>query len=183
MNNDKLYCQGEDVKDFEISLTEESISNYRQQPVTQEVIEEILQDAMESSSRDSSKLWQFVVITDVDVLCRVAEINPDAAMVSQSLIAVLVCGDRSLETVPGGWVGECSTVAHNLLPAAHHKGLAAVLVGIHPEEDRKEKIRNLFGLPEHIMPHTLLMLGYPAHKVSVGEKLKSGRIHYNSWER
>lgn len=169
------------MEDFEISLTDESIGKYRQKPVTREKIEESLEDAMAVSARDGSQSWQFVVITDVDLLSRVAEINPDAAMVSQSLIAVLVCGDLNLEDVPGSWAAACSTLAHNLLPAAHQQGLAAVMIGIHPETERMDRFRGLFDLPAQIMPHTLVMLGYPAHKIFLDERPRKDCFHYNGW--
>jgi hypothetical protein len=70
-----------------------------------------------------------VVIEDRQLLRAVPKINSYAAMAAEAPVAILVCGDSSLETVLGYWVIDCSAAVQNLLLAAHALGLGAVWTG------------------------------------------------------
>ena len=103
-----------------------------------------------------------MVIEDRKLLGEVPKINSYAAMAAEAPVAILVCGDSSLETVPGYWVIDCSAAVQNLLLAAHALGLGAVWTGVYPQQERVEGFRRLLGLPKTVTPHSLVPLGYPS---------------------
>jgi len=59
--------------------------------------------------------------------------------------------------------------------------LGAVWLGLHPREERKQAIRELFELPKHIQPLSLISVGYPDEVKELPERFKPERIHYNAW--
>lgn len=69
----------------------------------------------------------------------------------------------------------------NILLAAHGIGLGAVWLGLHPREERKNDIRELFQLPNHIHPLSLISVGIPDQKIEPPDRFKEERIHYNEW--
>ena len=79
------------------------------------------------------------------------------------------------------WVIDCSAATENILLAAHGIGLGAVWLGLHPREERKQAIRDLFKLPENIQPLSLISIGYPDEVKETPERFKPERIHYNKW--
>ena len=161
--------------------TRRSIRKYQDKPIPAELIRELLAAAMSAPSAGNQQPWHFVVVTDREILGRIPGINPYAAMAKNAVVAVLVCADLSLEKFPGNWVLDCAAAVQNLLLAAHAKGLGAVWTGIYPEKDRMEGFSSLFNLPENILPHTLIPLGYPAQKLPQEDRFKEDRIHYDCW--
>jgi nitroreductase len=161
--------------------TRRSIRKYRDKPVPAELIRELLAAAMSAPSAANEQPWHFVVVTDREILDRIPSINPYAAMAKNAVVAVLVCADLKLEKFPGNWVLDCAAAVQNLLLAAHAKGLGAVWTGIYPDNDRMAGFAHLFKLPENILPHTLVPLGYPAQKLPREDRYKEDRIHYGCW--
>ena len=102
-------------------------------------------------------------------------------MARQARLAILVCGDLSLEKFPGFWVQDCSAATQNMLLAAHAKGLGAVWTGIFPLEDRVEGFRALCGLPEKVIPLALVVLGYPAQSLKPENRFLEERLRKNQW--
>jgi nitroreductase len=96
-------------------------------------------------------------------------------------LAILVCGDTTLEKVPGYWVQDCSAATQNLLLAAHACGLGAVWTGIYPMKDRVEGFRKTFGLPEHIIPLALVPVGYPDQEPGQQDRFDRKKIYYNTY--
>jgi nitroreductase len=167
---------------MEAIRTRRSIRKFTDRPVERELVMELIEAAMYAPSAGNEQPWQFLVINDRALLDEVPHINPNAAMAREASVAILVCGDLTLEKFQGFWVQDCSAAAQNLLLAAHAKGLGAVWTGIYPMEDRVEKMRNLLGLPGHITPLALIPLGYPNKEATAESRFKKDRIRFNKWE-
>ena len=109
---------------------------YLDKPIPPDVFQQVLSAAMYAPSACNQQPWQFVVLVDRKLLREVPKINSYAAMAADAPVAILVCGDSSLETVPGYWVIDCSAAVQNLLLAAHALGLGAVWTGVYPQQER-----------------------------------------------
>ena len=81
--------------------TRRSIRKFLDKPVPTDLIQQVLRSAMYAPSACNQQPWQFVVIDDRALLRAVPKINSYAAMAAEAPVAILVCGDSSLETVPG----------------------------------------------------------------------------------
>ena len=158
-----------------------SIRKYLDKPVPPDVLQQVLSAAMYAPSACNQQPWQFVVLDDRKLLREVPKINSYAAMAAEAPVAILVCGDSSLETVPGYWVIDCSAAVQNLLLAAHALGLGAVWTGVYPQQERVEGFRRLLGLPKTVTPHSLIPLGYPAEQPPQEERYRAERVHHNGW--
>ena len=161
--------------------TRRSIRKYGDQPVPDELVQKILAAAMSAPSACNQQPWQFVVITDRATLEQVPKVNPHAAMAKDAPLAILVCGDTSLEQVPGYWVVDCAAAVQNLLLAAHALGLGAVWTGVYPRRDRMDGFRRLLNLPDGVIPHTLIPLGYPAETHPREDRYRPERVHRDGW--
>ena len=91
--------------------------------VPKEILLQVLEAAMYAPSAGNEQPWQFVVLDQREMLDEAARINPNAAMAQKAPLAVMVCGDLSLEKHQGNWALECSASTQNLLLAAHALGL------------------------------------------------------------
>lgn len=166
---------------FEALYTRRSIRKYTEDSVSEEAVRELLSAAMSAPSAGNAQPWQFVVITDRDLLAKLSQVHPYAGMVKQAPVSILVCGDLRQEKFSGYWVVDCAAAVQNLLLAVHGLGLGAVWTGVYPQQERLDAVRSIMGLPEHIVPHSLIPLGHPAESSKKVDRFKEERVHYNGW--
>lgn len=161
--------------------TRRSIRKYDDKPVPDDAIRALLAAAMSAPSACNLQPWQFVVVTERRLLEAIPSINPYAAMAKEAPLGILVCGDTSLEQYPGYWVIDCAAASQNLLLAAHALGLGAVWTGAYPRPERMDGYRRLLQLPANVMPHALIVVGYPAESPPPQDRYREDRVHHNGW--
>ena len=166
---------------IEAIRTRRSIRRYTGEPVSDDVLAEILKAAMSAPSAGNQQPWQFVVVADRALRDAIAQFHPYAQMVPEAPVAIVVCGDLRLESYKGYWVQDCSAATQNILLAAHAQGLGAVWVGIYPVEDRVRRLQQLLALPAQVVPLALVPLGLPAERVPPANRFDPARVHRNRW--
>lgn len=166
---------------MEAILSRRSIRKYTEQPVSGEIVKELLEAAMSAPSAGNQQPWHFVVIRDRQILNQITGVHPHSLMLKEAPAAVLVCGDLILERHKGYWVQDCSAATENMLIAAQAKGLGAVWLGVYPREDRVAGIRKIIGLPDHVVPFAIVSIGYPGEHKPPSNRFDPGRIHYDRW--
>jgi len=166
---------------MEAIRTRRSTRAFTQEKVPDEQVKQIIEAGMYAPSAGNQQPWQFITITDKNILKKVPGTHPYATMVPQVSVAILVCGDTSLEKFKGYWVQDCAAATQNMLLAAHALGLGAVWTGVYPRQERVEGFRKLCKLPSHVVPLALLPIGYPAQKSGTAQRFKEDRIHNNTW--
>jgi len=162
-------------------LERRSIRSYGPEPVEKSKIDILLKSAMYAPSARNEQPWHFIVIDDRDLLERLEAAHPYASMLPGASHAILVCGDQELELSMNYWPVDCSNATQNLLLAAHAIGLGAVWLGVYPRQERQDAIRDIFKLPGHVHPFSLVSIGYPAEKKDIPERFREDRIRWNQW--
>ncbi len=158
-----------------------SIRLYTTKHVSREMVNEILKAAMSAPSAGNERPWHFIVLTDRAILDAIPKFHPYSAMLKHAEVAILVCGDVGLEKHKGYWTLDCAAATENMLLAAHAKGLGAVWCGVYPTEDRIVNLIRLLNLPEHIVPFSLIPLGFPAEEKQTPDRFDGSRVHENGW--
>ena len=162
-------------------FTRRSIRKYTDRAVPDDLVSQLLKAAMAAPSAGNEQAWQFIVIRDRALLDAIPKFHPYSAMLKYASMAVLVCGDLTLEKYKGYWVQDCSAAAQNLLLAATAQGLGAVWTGVYPMEDRVAGMRKLLNLPEHVIPLSLLPIGYPAEQPAQTDRFNTERVYKDRW--
>jgi nitroreductase len=176
-----MVKEGHPMEVLEAIYQRRSIRKYTHQPVPEEMVREILGAAMMAPSAGNAQPWQFIVITAREILVRVKDFNPHAAMAAGAPLAILICGDLDREKFPGYWVQDCAAATQNLLLAARARGLGTVWTGIYPMEDRVANFSRHFKLPARVIPMALVVVGWPAQNINGENRFKAERIHYETW--
>jgi len=158
-----------------------SIRKYSERPVEKSEINLLLKSAMYAPSARNQQPWHFIVIDNRSLLDRIMKVPPYASMLSAASAAILVCGDDQLELSKGYWSVDCAAATQNLLLAAHAMGLGAVWLGVYPRKERQDDIREIFDLPDHVHPFSLISIGNPGEEKGVPERFKEERIRWNKW--
>ncbi len=166
---------------MEAILTRRSIRKYLALPVTEEQVSDLLNAAMSAPSSSNGQPWHFVVIDDRRMLDEIPKFHPYSAMLKEAPLAVVVCGDTTLERSKGVWVQDCSAATENILLAARAIGLGSVWLGVFPIDERVAGVRKLLGLPDNIVPLNIIAIGQPGETKPPANRFNPERVHKNRW--
>ena len=156
-----------------------SIRKYTAEPVDKKAVKTLLEAAMAAPSSSNRQPWHFVVITDRDLLDRLARAHPYGKMLFDASLCIAVCGDTKISD--RSWVQDCSAATENLLLAAVALGLGAVWLGVYPRESRINPIRKILGIPQNVIPLNLISIGHPAETKEPRTQYDEQRVHHEQW--
>lgn len=166
---------------LETIYTRRSIRKYSSEIIPQETVEELLHAAMHAPTARNIQPWHFVIIDERALLDELADVHPYAKMLKEATLAILVCGDKKLQDMDAYIVQDCSAATQNILLAAHANGLGAVWLGMYPREKRMQDVGKVLHIPDHILPVSLISIGYPAETRPAPERYKAERVHLNGF--
>ena len=163
-------------------MNRRSVRQYRKGAIPEADIELMLKAAMRAPSAGNEQPWEFLVIKDQDKRAAILNWHGHAQMLLDASHAIIVCGDLQKNRFPWDfWVQDCSAATQNLLIKAVDLGIGAVWLGVYPDPGRVKACQEQFGLPENIIPFSVISLGYPAEEPQPIDTYKPERIHYETW--
>ncbi|MCD7818221.1 MAG: nitroreductase family protein [Lachnospiraceae bacterium] len=166
-------------------LTRKSVRKFTDREISMEDIHTILTAGMSGPSCVNARQWSFLVVTDKEKLNQMADANGKPAdPLRNAAMGILVCGDlkRSFPPAPDYWVIDASIAAQNMILAAHDLGIGSVWLGTWPQMERVKKQAELFELPDHIVPHSVVAFGYPENEEETERNLyEEDRVHFDRW--
>jgi nitroreductase len=167
---------------LECLLTRRSIRKYlSDKPVPDSIIEILIEAGMYAPTARNLRGWHFVVINKPDLLSRLSEVHPYGKMLVHAALGILVCGDLTIEKEEAYNAINCAAATQNILLAAHALGLGAVWLGVYPRADRMAGIKAVLQLPDHVLPISLISIGYPDEHKDFPIRKEKEKIHFNGW--
>jgi nitroreductase len=148
---------------MEAIKTRRSIRRYKENPVPETLIKEVLNASRLSPSADNAQPWKFVVVRDEQTKLKLAAACNGQKFIAQAPVVVVACGipDEAFPTV-GGYMSshviDASIAVDHLTLAAHAAGLGTCWIASFKED----KVRDTLGIPEDVRVVALTPLGYPA---------------------
>ena len=156
---------------LEAIKTRRSIRKYKDTPVDDKTLGQVLEAAQWAPSWANTQCWRFIIIRDTDTKTQLAETlsqnNPATNAVINAPLVIVACAQ---EKRSGHYHGEPSTdkgdswlmfdtglAMQNLVLAAHALGLGTVHVGFF---DAK-KVESILSVPEGYCVVEMAPLGYP----------------------
>jgi len=140
---------------------------------------------MNAPSAGNEQPWEFLVITNRNKLKRVPEFHPYSKMLSEAALAILVIADPARAKYEGElrklWIQDCSAATQNILLSAHSLGLGAVWLGVYPDPSRVDGMRELFNIPEEMIPFSIISIGYPIEPKPAANRYDETRVHREIW--
>ncbi len=172
------------VEIIDLLRARRSIRAYEDRPVEHELLQQLLVAAMAAPSACNSQPWEFVVVTQPEILDRLrskllfARYNAPAA--------IAVCGNPSIAHNSVSrkfyWVQDCSAATQNILVAAAGLGLGAVWIGVYPLPSVIKPVREILALPEEVTPLALVYVGYPAETKPPSDRYEERRVYWEQYE-
>lgn len=159
-----------------------SVRNYTTQPVSDELITDLLKAAMAAPSAGNEQPWEFIVVRSRELLLSITQVHAYSQMLKESQAAIIVCADLKRKKYPlDYWVQDCAAATQNILLAAADLGLGTCWLGVYPDTERVEGFRRIFAVPEHIVPFSAIAVGYPANPQKAVDRFDQQHVHLEKW--
>lgn len=164
-------------------MTRTSVRRFTAEPISKDTVELLLRAGMAAPTAVNKQPWEFVVVTERDVLDSLMNVHPYSNL-ETATAAIVVCGNMQ-KTLEGAardyWVQDCSAATENILLAAHACGLGAVWCGVYPDADRLPAVKRVLNLPGYIIPLNIITMGHPAADAEPKDKWNPENIHFQRW--
>lgn len=162
-----------------------SIRKFEAKDVEPEKIDQLIQSALLAPSSHSIYPWEFIIVTDPDLLDKLARAKTaGSAFLKDAPLCFVVCGDSARSDA---WIEDCSIAATFLLLAARSLGLGACWIQIrnrmHDDSTTAQAyVSELLNLPEHLDVASFIAVGYPAEtkRARTRDDVRYEKVYVNS---
>ncbi len=149
--------------------------------VDRETFQKILHAGMAAPTGVNRCPWQFVLVTNRDLLRQLAAELPYCHMAKDAAGAIVVCGDKS-KFLTGDdselWVQDLSAASENILLATHALGLGAVWTAVYPHSDRMATVSRVLTIPDDFVPFNVIPVGYVSKHHAPFDKWNPSAVIY-----
>jgi nitroreductase len=168
---------------LDIIFSRRSIRQFTLEPVDRETLILLLKAAMAAPTACNSQPWEFIAVTEPEILDLIrskflfARYNAPAAIV--------VCGNADIAHSTEGrksWVQDCSAATENILIAATGMGLGAVWIGVYPYPSKIKPVVDSLGIPENVTPLSMVLVGHPAEKKEPRTQYDEHKVYWQCYE-
>ncbi len=132
---------------MEVVKKRRSIRRYRQDPVPEKLIEQVLEAARLAPSGGNRQPWHFVVVRDAETKRRLGL----ASWAAEAPVVIVVCTERDTPT-------DAAIAFEHILLAATDLGFGTCWMGLWGQDD---KVRRTLGIPDGVRILGATPLGYP----------------------
>jgi nitroreductase len=160
-----------------------SIRFYQLREVEKEKLLTLLQAAMAAPNACNNQPWEFIVVTEPDILKQLQ--NGLHAGNYNAPAAIVVCGNEKISNNSASrfyWVQDCAAATENILIAATGLGLGAVWIGVYPLPSVIKPVSRIMNLPEDVIPLCVVYIGYPAEDKPARTQYDERRVYWQQYE-
>lgn len=168
---------------FKFIFGRRSTRLYAPGEVSDAVVQKLLEAAMAAPSAVGRDPWRFVVVRQRERLAQLAASLSNGQMLDSATLAIAVCGD--LEAAHDQQLSyllqDCAAAIENLLLGAHILGLGSCWLGVHPREQRMQRLTEILALPATVIPVACIALGHPAEAKEPRTRFNPACVHREQW--
>ena len=163
-----------------LMMKRKSVREFKDTKITEEEIKQLLQSGMQAPSAKNQQPWEFIVVTDKDLLDKLSSMHKGSWPLKTAPLAIipmLLPSDKS----PHMTVQDVSAATENILLEAVNLDLGAVWIGVYPLEERIEHVSNIFNIKGDKLPFSMIAIGHPMNEKDVTIRYDESRVHRNNW--
>jgi nitroreductase len=162
-----------------------SVIRFSDSPVSEELLEAILEAGRWAPSYINSQPWEFIVVRDSELRARAAEILRRVTIswqgFGQAPVILVVAVDAGKD--PRHHIEDGAAAAQNMALMAHSLGLATFWAGVYGGTEGKgspeEELRSLLLLPRGHRIVAALPVGFPAYEAKASRRPLGEMVHAN----
>jgi nitroreductase len=177
-------------------LNHRSIRKYKEEPIPEDLLQEILQAGIRTSSSGNMQTYSIIVTRDQQLRNALLEPHMGQKMVVNAPAFLTFCADFNrmrrwldLNQAPSNFdnffsflIGaiDAILVSQTVALAAESRGLGLCYLG--STLANADQIGKILSLPQHVVPVTGFTLGYPHEKPDPRDRLPlSGLVHWETY--
>ncbi len=154
-----------------------SIRQFQNKAVEPEKVEKLMRAALQAPSAGNQQPAEFYIVTNPAVLEELSKASPYTGCTKNAPMAIVGCYRKEV-MMPEYAEIDMAIATENIMLEADYLGLGSVMLGIAPHEDRMENVRKAIGVPEDLVPFTVIPVGYPVKVNPQRSRYDESRIHY-----
>ncbi len=163
-----------------------TVRKFTDRPLEKETVDRIIEAALRSPSSRSLRPWEFVIVTDRDILDNLSRAkHHGAGFLRDAVAGFVVLADPEQCDV---WIEDAAIASIIIQLAAESLGLGTCWIQIRNRMHGDavtagEYIAKLLNIPPHIQVESIIALGYPAEekKPHGTHTLRYEKVHHNRY--
>ncbi len=164
---------------IEAILKRRSIRKFKPDKISPALIERLLEAGFAAPSACNKHPLEFFVVTNEDKLER---LQGAGKFTDISAPAVIIVAGNMKRTLPRSyadyWIHDAGAATENILIAGTALGLGSLWCGVHLQKSVSDAIRSALELEEHIIPFSMIKLGYANESLSQNGGVRSEFVRY-----
>lgn len=163
-------------------FTRRSVRKFLEKDVENEKIEMLLKAAMQAPSRGNQQPWEFIVVTEKDLVLKLSNFSRYSKLLVGAPVAIVVLMKKNCYA-PSHAPQDLGACVENLLLQAVSEGLGTCWMGAGTGDDRDAFLIDMFNLPETVVPYGVIAVGYPAEEGmnKFVDRYNESLVHYNKY--
>lgn len=146
---------------FEAVRTVLATRQFRDTPIPNDVVREIVEAGRLTASASNKQPWHFIVVEKRDTLNQLGQLAKTGPYIPQAPLAIVVAINSSPIAV-----SDASRAIQSMILTAWSRGVASNWVGFHG----LDAVKPLLGIPANLDVLAIVPFGYPAKAAGVGKK-------------
>lgn len=162
-------------------FTRRSIRSFTGEIISDEDLTTILKAGFQAPSAHNRQPREYIVIKDEEILNTIPTFHPYTKMLPKAKCGIVVCGNKEKQSEVGFLALDSAASIQNMLLAAHGLGLGAVWCGLYPIPELMGPMAELLGLPEDIVPISMVVVGIKDKDSKPIDRYNEDNIRYDKW--
>jgi len=147
---------------FEAIRTVLAVRQFRNDPIPDEVVRQVVESAHLTASASNAQPWHFLVVQNAETLKQLGQLATTGPYIAQAPLAIVVVIDRTPLSVSDG-----SRAIQSMILTAWSHGVASNWVGFVGHIDA---VKPILGIPDEKDVLGIVPLGYAVRQVGAGKK-------------
>ena len=137
-----------------------SIRSYKDKPVEEKKLREVLEAGRIAPSASNLQDWKFIVIKNKETIKKLAEASNSQGFIAEAPVVVVCCSTNPARKMPCGQPSgpvDISIATTQMMLKAVEEGLGTCWIGAFNEG----KVKKILDIPDNTVAVALFPLGYP----------------------
>lgn len=160
-----------------------SIRRYKKEPISEEVLQRVLEAARLAPSGKNFQPWKFIIVQDEELKKKLAVASAEQHFMAEAPVIIVACGFPEdsysrLGRYMKSWPVDVTIALEHLILQATEEGLGTCWIGSFEEEE----VKSILNVPEEVRVLALTPLGFPNEEPPYrGRKRLDEIISYNGF--
>lgn len=159
-----------------------SVRSFLRKEVENAKIEQILRAGMQSPSSRNRQPWEFIVLTDREKIKDASAFSKYGAKAVGAGCIIITLANMEITNNDQRWFPQdLASCTQNMLLQTVEEGLGGFWIGIYPNEERMQPITDYFKLGKHLIPFSMIAVGYSEQENRFIDRYQAEKVHWNEY--